>query len=245
MQINNEIAKSPLKSVIGSWTVHAFTTTGTICALAACISILDSRPKLAIAWLLVAQIIDGLDGIFARKQAVTKHTPVVDGNILDLVIDYMTCVSVPVLFAIKFNLYSNTVNVIICSLILCSSAIWFSRKDIETNDMWFRGFPAGWNMVITVFWLMETTQTVNLIASLILVVLTLTPQIKFFHILSSSQYRIITVTLSSIQIATIFFMVFVAHEQHNKIGKLILVLWTIYFFIMSAWRTSKGDEITN
>lgn len=39
---------------------------------------------------MVAKVIDGIDGPVARYVNVKKYTPVIDGNALDLVVDYVT-----------------------------------------------------------------------------------------------------------------------------------------------------------
>ena len=78
-----------------AWLVHAFTATGAVLAFLAVMAILEERWGLALVWLLVALVVDGIDGSFARMARVKERAPRIDGDTLDLVIDYLTYVFVP------------------------------------------------------------------------------------------------------------------------------------------------------
>ena len=228
-----------------SWAVHIFTTTGTLCAMSSMINILNGQPAQALVWLMVAQVIDGVDGPMARYINVKKYTPVIDGNLLDLVVDYVTCVIAPILFAVKFDMLPERFEVILSSLVIMTSAIWFSRKDIETKDMWFRGFPTAWNLVVTVLWLIGTSQNINVGIFIAFIILTMMPAAKFAHLLSAPQFRKTTVTLSIIAMITMVYMTVIAQHRHGHFGKLIIVSWAAYYLSISIWRSLQGDEITD
>lgn len=231
------------RKLYSSWLIHIFTATGVLCALYGIVDIFNNRPVRALLWLVIAQIIDGLDGPMARSVDVKKYVPVIDGNVLDLVIDYMTCVVVPVLFILHFDMFPDKIELIMASLIMFTSVLWFSRKDIETKDMWFRGFPAGWNMVVTALFLLDYGYTVNVITSFIFIVLTMTPQVKFFHILGSPQFKKITVSFTTILLATMVFMIIFNGYEHNIYGKAIIVAWLFYYVGTSIWRSLQPDEL--
>lgn len=225
-----------------AWGVHLFTASGVLLAMAATVSIFHHKPGHALLWLVLAQVVDGLDGPLARKFNVKKHAPVVDGNVLDLVVDYLTCVIVPMAFAARFGIFPAQVEMWIIAAILYVSAIWFAKTDIETKDMWFRGFPTAWNLVVTVFWIMQTSQQFNLMVSSALVVLTLTPKVKFFHALSSKQFREVTIPLTT---AAMLAMAWMAsfREHHNSFARVVLVVWIIYVILMTVWRSLQPDEL--
>ena len=50
------------RKLYASWLVHIFTTTGVLCALYGIVDIFNDRPARALIWLVITQIIDGLDG---------------------------------------------------------------------------------------------------------------------------------------------------------------------------------------
>lgn len=227
-----------------AWGVHVLTTTGALCAMASMINILNMQAEQALVWLMVAKIIDGIDGPLARYVNVKKYTPVIDGNALDLVVDFVTCVVVPVLFAVRFNLLPAHMEMMLSIFVIMSSAIWFSRKDIETADKWFRGFPAEWNFVVTILWLLATSAFVNAAVFAVFIILTLMPSAKFAHILGAHQFRVLTIPLTAISMFTMTVMTLFLSERHNYTGKVIIVTWVIYYLGISIWRSFlQPDEI--
>ena len=81
----------------------------------------------------------------------------IDGHILDLVVDYLTCVVVPVVLLERLNLLPKHYEVWVASAIFISSALWFARTDLETDDHWFNGFPAVWNLAVPSFLILGLT----------------------------------------------------------------------------------------
>ncbi|MBP7767223.1 hypothetical protein KA068_01750 [Candidatus Saccharibacteria bacterium] len=229
--------------VINSWLVHMITASGMVCAVYSLDAILNYQPEKALIWLLIAQVIDGVDGPLARYLNVKRHVPVIDGNVLDLVIDYVTCVVVPIVFMIQFSLLPETFEMLACSMVVASSAIWFSRKDIETKDMWFRGFPTGWNLVVTIIWLQGFSANVNLVIVGLFVVLTMTPKVKFFHMLGSPQNRRTTVALSGAMLLATGVMILESSLRQSYGLNFVIVIWAVYAACMTIWRTLQTDEI--
>ena len=77
--------------------VHVFTALGAVCALFATDAIFSNDAQRLFIWLAIALFIDGIDGTFARAIDVKARLPRFSGERLDLVIDYVTYVFVPVL----------------------------------------------------------------------------------------------------------------------------------------------------
>jgi phosphatidylcholine synthase len=231
------------RRLYGAWSIHSFTASGVICALFGFVAIFNHHPRSALVWLLVAQIIDGVDGPLARGLDVSKYVPVIDGNVLDLIIDYLTCVVVPVIFMLEFEIFPRRIEVGIAGLILFTSVLWFARRDIETKDNWFRGFPTGWNLVATSLWLLNFSQWTNTIIAAIFVALTMS-NVKFFHILRSPQFRKVTISLTAVFLIDMTVMVLAPIDHHHAFGKSIIITWMIYYFAMSIWRSMQGDELS-
>lgn len=225
-----------------AWSIHSFTASGVLCALFGLVAIFNDHPRSALVWLLVAQIVDGVDGPLARGLNVKKYCPVIDGNALDLIIDYLTCVVVPVIFMLKFEIFPARIELPMAGLILFTAVLWQSRVDIETNDDWFRGFPAGWNLVATSLWLLDFSQTINAISALVFIALTMS-NVKFFHILSSPQFKWLTLSVTTIYMVTMTIMIFAPVDHHHKFGKAVILSWLAYYFAMAIWRTRQGDEL--
>src|SRR4051812_44688350 len=102
-------------------------------------AVLDNDPGSAILWLMATIIIDGIDGPIARLLVVKERVPRIDGYVLDLIIDYVTCVIVPAAFMYKFHVVPhNAFGLAVLGAVVFTSAIWFSRVDMMTEENWFR-----------------------------------------------------------------------------------------------------------
>lgn len=173
----------------GDLTIHVLTVTGILAGMAALVSVLENKPVNAVLWLLVALVIDGIDGPIARRWLTNSPKPRFDGYILDLVIDYVTCVIVPAAFLWQFKLVSHgNIGQIAIAAVIGSSALWFSQTDIESKDHFFRGFPAAWNMVVPTLWVLDAGTEFNLAVTFSLAVLTLS-NIEFAHTLKVTRLR--------------------------------------------------------
>jgi len=132
---------------LGAWSVHAFTASGAVLALLALLAVERGAFAQALLWLFAALVVDGIDGTFARAARVKERAPRIDGDVLDLVIDYLTYVFVPTLFLWRAGLVPMDLALPLAALIQLSSLYVFARRDMKTSDGYFRGFPALWNVI--------------------------------------------------------------------------------------------------
>ena len=130
-----------------AWLVHLLTASGAVLALLALAAVDDRDWGLALLWLAAALAIDGIDGTLARKARVKQRLPRIDGAILDLVIDYLTYVFVPTLIIWRAGLLPEPLALPLAAAIQISALYVFARADMKTEDGYFRGFPALWNVV--------------------------------------------------------------------------------------------------
>ncbi len=136
-----------LRSRVPAALVHAFTASGSICALLAALAMLDKAWTAAFAWLGLALLIDGIDGTFARLARVERHLPRFSGERLDMIVDYTTYVFVPVLMLLQSGILSGITGFLAGAVILMSSLYHFCDTQSKTDDHYFVGFPAIWNLV--------------------------------------------------------------------------------------------------
>jgi phosphatidylcholine synthase len=132
---------------IVAWSVHIFTATGTVIALLALRAVEEHRWTAALLWLFAALVVDGVDGTLARAARTKELAPRIDGEVLDLVIDYLNYVFVPTIFMLEVGMLPQPLALPLAALIQLSSLYVFARKDMKTEDGYFRGFPALWNVV--------------------------------------------------------------------------------------------------
>ena len=170
----------PPTAAILAWLVHAFTAGGAVLALLALLAIEQQRWTAALMWLAIALAVDGIDGSLARQARVKDHVSRIDGDALDLVIDYLNYVFVPALFLWHAKLLPAGLALPLVAAILVSSLYIFARTDMKTDDGYFRGFPALWNLVAVYLFVLQPAPAVSAAVVAALVLLTFAP-IHFVH----------------------------------------------------------------
>lgn len=163
-----------------AWMVHAFTATGALLALLALMAIERGDWPLALLWLLAALVIDGIDGSLARWAHVKTLAPRIDGETLDLIIDYLNYVFVPAVLIWRAELIPPPLAPYLAGLILLSSLYCFTRADLKTDDNYFRGFPALWNVVAFYLFVARPGEAVGAVAVCAFAALTFAP-VHFVH----------------------------------------------------------------
>ncbi len=222
--------------------VHAVTASGVIVGFLGLQAVIDDAPRSAILLLIAAQILDGIDGPMARAWQISKLYPKLDGYLLDLVVDYVTCVVVPVAFMYQFDLLPPALNMSICALVLFTSALWFSRTDMTTHDNWFRGFPATWNLVAPSCFLLNTSHLTNGVIIIVLAVAQLT-DIPFAHPVQVIARRKTNLVVT---VAWIAAMAYAAFDWPNtNLGVRIVLIaapaWTLAT-TFEKWVAQRNDR---
>ncbi len=165
---------------IFAWLVHMITASGAVLALLALLAIDQEQWRLALLWLFVAIVVDGIDGSFARWACVKEQAPQIDGDTLDLVVDYLTYVFVPTVFIWRANLVPEAIAPWLAAAIQFSALYSFSRSDMKTSDNYFRGFPALWNLVAFYLFVLQPGAAAGAVIVAALVGLTFAP-VHFVH----------------------------------------------------------------
>lgn len=135
----------PVRRAAG-FSVHVFTASGGAVALLALNAAIERQFAICFAWLGLALFIDGIDGTLARYAKVSETAATIDGAVLDLVVDFLTYVLVPVVALWRSDLMPEPVSFWIGLVVVIASALYFADTRMKTNDYWFRGFPAIWNV---------------------------------------------------------------------------------------------------
>jgi phosphatidylcholine synthase len=223
------------------FSIHAFTALGAIAGLFALSAILSGEISQGLIWLIVCQILDGTDGVFARRFDVKTHAPRINGTTLDLVIDYVTCVVVPVVLMLELELLPAEWEIIIAGLIFFTSALWFARSDQETEDSWFNGFPASWNLVIPSFIILEIAHNWVIIISILFCIAQLTT-IKFPHLVKVKTLRPLTLALTFVYFCALMALSIEFPDGPDEL-KILLVVAPLYVILLAIWRTFFAKDI--
>jgi len=131
-----------------AWGVHLFTASGLVCGFMAILAVNEKNWRMAMMWLVVALIVDGVDGTFARIFKVKEMLPNVDGQSMDYVIDFATYAIIPAYFFYEAQLVPDVWRLACTSAILLVSALYYGKQGMVSDDMYFIGFPVMWNMVV-------------------------------------------------------------------------------------------------
>ena len=227
---------------IAAWAVHGFTASGAVLGFLAIISILNNDLVGAFLWLGLALLIDGIDGSLARKIGVLDKTPNIDGSTLDNVIDYLNYVIIPALMIYWFQMVPNGWEIILPAGMFAVSLYTFANMNMKTNDYYFSGFPAVWNIVVLYFYILNTHPIINVIIILLLFIFTFIP-IKFVHPLRVKKIRNLTIFCTVLWSATTLKLVTTNPDinlfAEQKIVLLIWIVCSIYFATICGTRSFK------
>lgn len=161
----------------------------------AMLAAVEGKWSLMFLWLVVAFIVDGLDGPMARRYHVKKYAPEFDGVLLDLIIDYLTYVFIPAFALFKSGLMDGWTGWVAIIVITFASAMYFADTRMKTNDYSFSGFPGCWNMVVLVIFALEPNFWVSLTIVTVLAISMFLP-IKFVHPVRTARWRAITLPMA-------------------------------------------------
>jgi phosphatidylcholine synthase len=128
----------------------------------------------------VALFVDGVDGTMARRLKVAELLPRWSGDVLDLVVDFVTYVFVPAYAITMSGLLPGLLAVPAGIAVVVTGALYFADRNMKTEDNYFRGFPTLWNAAAFYLFLLKPQPWLAAGAVAALAVLTFVP-FKFMH----------------------------------------------------------------
>src|SRR6266446_10657694 len=162
-----------------AFSVHIFTAIGAGVALIALLEAVREHWAAMFGWLGVALVIDAIDGPLARKLDVVRLQPNWSGEVLDLVVDFVTYVFVPAYAITASGLLLPLAAPLLGIGIVVSSALYFADRRMKASDNHFRGFPALWNAAAFYLFLLHLPPALSTLGIAVLIALTFAP----FHVL--------------------------------------------------------------
>tara|TARA_B100000214_G_C23757756_1_gene530790 strand:- start:1 stop:693 length:693 start_codon:yes stop_codon:yes gene_type:complete len=230
-----------LNPKLSAYLVHLFTALGVVFGFLALLATVNLEIPEAFLWLALALFVDGVDGTLARAANVKENTPYIDGAILDNIIDYLNYVVVPVFIFYTLNMVPEPFLLLSSAAILLVSCFTFINTETKTEDFYFSGFPANWNIVILYFYILDSTQWINLFFVLLFCVLTFIP-FKYVHPFRVVEFRKITLLITSIWMVTTTVLLFGITFTNPLIGTLNYAIWLLtnaYFLGNVFYRSMK------
>jgi len=160
---------------LGAALVHLLTASGAVLALLALRSVQQHDWQMMFLWLGVALILDAVDGPIARRFQVKTLLPRFSGERLDLIVDYLTYVVVPAYALTEAPLLPEAARLPAAAAILLSSLFHVADLHSKTEDGYFVGFPAIWNIVLLYLFALGLTPWASLAVVGTFVLLTFVP----------------------------------------------------------------------
>jgi phosphatidylcholine synthase len=182
---------------IAGFLVHVFTACGAALGLAALFFAIEGQFTVMFAWLGAAFVVDAADGWLARRFDVAMTAPHIDGATLDLVVDFLTYVVVPLVALWRSRLLAPSLAFAVCCVVCAASALYFADKRMKTHDLWFRGFPATWN-VLVFYLLVLRPEPLATLAVVVAAGVSMFAPIVFVHPLRVVRMRAVTLAVTGL-----------------------------------------------
>jgi phosphatidylcholine synthase len=177
-----------------AFAVHVFTAFGAALALLALVFATGGHWAAMFFCLGLALIVDGVDGPMARRFKVAQVLPRWNGEGLDYVVDFVTYVFVPAYAIAASGYLPEMLAIPLAALIVVTGALYFADGNMKTDDNYFRGFPAVWNLAAFYLFLLTPPPALATFFVVALALLTFLP-IKFLHPLRVRRLRALNLAL--------------------------------------------------
>ena len=174
--------------------VHVFTALGAGLALLALLEAVREHWAAMFAWLGAALIVDATDGPMARRLDVVRLQPNWSGDVLDLVVDFVTYVFVPAYAITASGLLLPIAAPLLGIGVAISGALYFADRRMKRDDNHFRGFPGLWNAAAFYLFLLHWPPLLSSLAIALLIVATFLP-FYVLHPVRVERLRWLTLTL--------------------------------------------------
>jgi phosphatidylcholine synthase len=206
--------KNPKDSVppgmrAAAFSVHIFTALGAGIALIALLEAVREHWAAMFWWLGAALVIDAVDGPIARRLDVARVQPNWSGDVLDLVVDFVTYVFVPAYAITASGLLLPVAAPLLGAGIAVSGVLYFADRRMKAADNHFRGFPGLWNVAAFYLFLLHLPPALSSLAVIVLIASTFAP---FYVVHPIRVVRLRRLTLSLIAIWAVLAVVALASD---------------------------------
>ena len=202
-----------------AFSVHVLTALGAGLALLAMLEAVREHWAGMFLWLGAALIVDALDGPLARRLQVKQLQPNWSGDVLDLVVDFVTYVFVPAYAIAASRLLMPIAAPILGVAIVVTSALYFADLRMKAEDNHFRGFPALWNAAAFYLFVLHWPPLASTLLVAGLVVLTFVPM-HVLHPVRVKRLRPVTLGLIALWSALALYTVAMDFE----VGPVVTIL---------------------
>jgi phosphatidylcholine synthase len=232
MDQQNQQDSSPASTRMraAAFSVHIFTALGAGIALIAMLEAVREHWAAMFAWLGVALVVDAIDGPMARRLDVARVQPNWSGEVLDLVVDFVTYVFVPAYAITASGLLLPLAAPLLGAGIVVTGALYFADRRMKTPDNHFRGFPALWNAAAFYLFLLHLPPALGSLGVAILIALTFAP-FNVVHPIRVVRLRGLTLSLLALWAGL---AVFALAQDFNVPAPVTIILCAIAGYIVAS-----------
>lgn len=212
-----------------AWLIHLYTATGGIIGMFALLVAARGEIRLAFLLLIVTLVIDGTDGILARRARVREALPHFSGAHIDDIIDVLTYVWVPVFIMASQNLLPHPLWVAVPIL---AGLYAYGQIDMKTADNFFLGFPSYWNVVALYMYWLRPEPFWAVVMILVPAVLTVIPT-RYLYPSKNDIFWRTTWLLTGLWLLLIIYLLFQESPDQRLI--LLSILYPAYYTLLSFY----------
>ena len=230
------------RSKFMAWMVHIFTACGMLAGFYSIVFTTEDNFFAAFLMLLIAIIIDGVDGTFARIFQVEKVLPNVSGKTMDYVIDFANYAIIPAFIIYRAELIPGSLQFFTIGVILITSSLYYAKEGMVSKDYYFIGFPVMWNLVaFYLYYIFLLDAMLNFILIIICAILHFIP-IKYLYPSRSKKFMTFNL-LFTVLILGSSLMVMLIEEGYfmsrTNLGvfRMISIFSLLYFCLLSIYHT--------
>jgi phosphatidylcholine synthase len=221
--------------------LHLYTASGSVLALLIVVLAVDGDAIGALWLMLVALVIDGTDGMLARRLRVGETLPWFDGARLDDVVDYLTYAFAPVVLLWTGGfLPTGWPGLVLAALPLLASSYQFCRVDAKTADHFFLGFPSYWNVVAFYVVVLDLSSTVTATVLLVCVVLVFIP-VRYLYPSRTKSFRRTSLAFTAVWLGAYAVLLVQVPDPHPIVVALSL-LYLVYYAGTSVYLTMTARQ---
>jgi phosphatidylcholine synthase len=221
--------------------LHAYTASGSVLALLIVIVAMDGDTIGALWLLLAALVIDGTDGMLARRLRVSEALPWFDGARLDDIVDYLTYAFAPmVLLWAGGYLPSGWLGPALAALPLMASSYQFCRVDAKTADHFFLGFPSYWNVVAFYVVVLDLSTAITAAILLVCTALVFIP-VRYLYPSRTKAFRSTTLALTAVWLVAYAVLLVQVPDPHPLVVAVSL-LYLVYYAALSIYLTVTATQ---
>ncbi len=203
----SDMEKKTQPARAAAFAVHVLTASGAVCGLMALVSAGQGQWATTFAWLGAALIIDAVDGPLARRVGTHNVLPRFSGERLDLIVDYLNYAAIPAFILTQAQIVPPGLAILAASLILLSSLYHFADQHSKTEDGYFVGFPAIWNIVLFYFFVFDLAPWPAFFVILLCAVATFIP-VKWVHPVRVVRFRPLTLLVTLLWAGAAIYVVY-------------------------------------